>query len=51
MDAVGINAIYAPFVVGTTVSFETEPPSVSDMASRIEVNIETYGYLLQKVQA
>ena len=46
MDAVGINAIYAPFVVGTTVLFEAEPSSVSDMASRIEVNIKTYGYFV-----
>ena len=46
MDAVGIYAIYAPFVVCTTVLFETEPPSVSDMASRIEVNIKTYGYFV-----
>ena len=48
MDAVGIHVIYASFAVGTTVSFETAPASVSDMASRIEVSIETYRYFVSE---
>jgi L-amino acid N-acyltransferase YncA len=34
-DAEAIRRIYAPFVLHTAVSFETEPPSVDEMRSRI----------------
>jgi len=34
-DAEAIQRIYAPFVLHTAVSFETEPPSVDEMRSRI----------------
>jgi L-amino acid N-acyltransferase YncA len=34
-DAAGCAAIYAPFVTGTAVSFETEPPTATAMADRI----------------
>jgi phosphinothricin acetyltransferase len=34
-DATPIQAIYAPYVRETVVSFELEPPSVADMAHRI----------------
>ena len=34
-DAEAIQRIYAPFVLRTAVSFETEPPSVDEMRSRI----------------
>ncbi len=34
-DAEAIQRIYAPFVLHTAVSFETEPPSVDQMRSRI----------------
>jgi L-amino acid N-acyltransferase YncA len=34
-DAESIQRIYAPFVVHTAVSFETEPPSVDEMRSRM----------------
>ena len=36
------DAIYARSVVALLFQFETEQPSVSDMALRIEVNIEAY---------
>lgn len=35
-DAPGVHAIYAPFVRDTTVSFETDVPSVGEMTRRIE---------------
>ena len=35
-DAPAIAKIYAPFVESTAVSFETIPPSVDEMAARIE---------------
>ncbi len=34
-DAEAIQQIYAPFVLHTAVSFETEPPGVDEMRSRI----------------
>ena len=34
-DAEAIQRIYAPFVLHTAVSFETEPPGVDEMRSRI----------------
>jgi L-amino acid N-acyltransferase YncA len=34
-DAAGVQAIYAPVVRDTPISFELEPPGVADMQSRI----------------
>src|SRR4051794_29156124 len=34
-DAAACAAIYAPYVTDTVVSFETEPPSAQEFASRI----------------
>ena len=34
-DAAACAGIYAPYVTGTTVTFETEPPDVAEMARRI----------------
>ena len=34
-DGAGCAAIYAPFVTGTAVSFEAEPPGPAQMAERI----------------
>ena len=34
-DAAGIQAIYAPIVRDTAISFELDPPSVEEMASRV----------------
>jgi L-amino acid N-acyltransferase YncA len=38
-DAAAIQAIYAPVVKHTTISFEIEPPTVAQMAERIESNL------------
>jgi L-amino acid N-acyltransferase YncA len=35
-DAPAIAAIYAPYVAGTVISFEEEPPSAGEMAMRME---------------
>jgi L-amino acid N-acyltransferase YncA len=35
-DADDILAIYAPYIARTAISFEEQPPSVDEMASRIE---------------
>jgi phosphinothricin acetyltransferase len=34
-DAAAIQAIYAPYVTSTPISFEIEPPSVDEMAARM----------------
>jgi phosphinothricin acetyltransferase len=34
-DAAAIQAIYAPVVTGTPISFELAPPSVDEMSERI----------------
>lgn len=38
-DAAACAAIYAPYVTDTAISFETEPPSAAQMATRIESSI------------
>jgi L-amino acid N-acyltransferase YncA len=35
-DAKAILGVYAPYVIDTAISFEEEPPSVEEMADRIE---------------
>lgn len=45
-DAPEIAAIYAPIVTQTPISFEIEPPSVAEMAARIEATRATYPYLV-----
>lgn len=44
-DAVQIQAIYAPIVAETTISFEQVVPTVEDMAERIEKTTERYPWL------
>jgi len=46
LDAAAIQAIYAPMVERTAISVELEPPSVEDMARRIESTLPTYPYLV-----
>ena len=45
-DAPSIQAIYAPFCESTTVSFEVRPPSVEEMAGRIERISPQYPWLV-----
>ena len=44
-DAPFIQAIYAPIVEKTVISFEVVPPTVSDMAKRIETTLRSYPFL------
>jgi phosphinothricin acetyltransferase len=41
-DAAGVQAIYAPVVRDTAISFEEEPPSVEEMAGRISATLPTH---------
>jgi L-amino acid N-acyltransferase YncA len=45
-DSAGCAAIYAPFVTGTAVSFETEPPTAAQMAERIASCLRTHPWLI-----
>lgn len=44
-DAPAIQAIYAPIVRGTAISFEDVPPTAEEMAQRITIVSEAYPYL------
>ena len=50
-DAADIQAIYAPFVQETSVSFETVPPSLQGMAERIAGNLASHGYFVAQLDA
>ena len=50
-DAADIQAIYAPFVQATSVSFETVPPSVETIADRISGNLASHGYFVAQSDA
>ena len=45
-DAAACAAIYAPYVVDTTVSFEEEPPDPSEMGRRISAAQERHAWLV-----
>lgn len=45
-DAAAIQAIYAPIVAGTAISFEEVPPSIEEMRQRIVTTLRTYPYLV-----
>ena len=45
-DAVRCLAIYAPYVRETTVSFEAEPPTVEEMARRIDDAVRDHAWLV-----
>jgi len=48
-DAAAIQAIYAPVVEHTAISFEETPPSVAEMAARIEAVMKDYPYLVAEL--
>jgi phosphinothricin acetyltransferase len=45
-DAAGIQAIYAPVVRETAISFEWDPPSVEDMRQRLGNTLEGMPWLV-----
>ncbi|SDI11728.1 arsinothricin resistance N-acetyltransferase ArsN1 family B [Pseudomonas abietaniphila] len=49
-DASAIQAIYAPMVLDTVISFELIPPTVDDMAARIAATLPTHPYLVAEVE-
>jgi L-amino acid N-acyltransferase YncA len=45
-DAAGVQAIYAPIVRDTAISFELEPPSVEEVRRRIEATLQRLPWLV-----
>lgn len=45
-DAAACAAIYAPYVLDTPISFETEPPSTEQMAERITLAQRMHAWLV-----
>lgn len=45
-DAAEIQAIYSPIVEHTAVTFEEVPPTIDEMAGRIEETLLGYHYLV-----
>ena len=45
-DAAAIASIYAPYVTGTPVSFETEPPDAEEMRRRMVASAGLYPWLV-----
>ena len=45
-DAAACAAIYAPYVLETAISFETEPPGPAEMAERIAAATRAHAWLV-----
>jgi L-amino acid N-acyltransferase YncA len=45
-DAAACAAVYAPYVTGSTATFEYDPPSVDDMAARIARALLAHAWLV-----
>lgn len=45
-DAAAVQAIYAPWVQDTPISFETEPPTVEEMRRRITSTLPAFPWLV-----
>lgn len=45
-DAAQVQAIYAPIVAATAISFEETPPTVAEMAGRIRSTLAAYPYFV-----
>ena len=48
-DAPGILAIYAPFIEHTSLTFETEVPSIEAFAQRIETYLQNWPWLVCEI--
>ena len=45
-DAAAVARIYAPYVLETAITFETEPPTAETMAQRIAKTLLTHPWLI-----
>jgi L-amino acid N-acyltransferase YncA len=51
LDGAGCAAVYAPYVTGTAVTFELQPPTAEEMGSRIEGAWERHAWLVLEEKA
>jgi phosphinothricin acetyltransferase len=49
-DAEALRAIYAPYVEGTAVSFETVVPTVDEFAARIRKSVSQWAWLVAEAE-
>lgn len=49
-DAAAIQAIYAPYVTDTIISFEMTPPSIEEMAARIDKTLGKFPWLVYEIE-
>lgn len=49
-DAQALLDIYAPYVLQTAITFETEVPTLEDFRQRIEHTLQNYPYLVAETQ-
>jgi phosphinothricin acetyltransferase len=45
-DAAACAAIYEPYVTGTAITFETEPPGAAEMADRIAAALDRHAWVV-----
>ncbi len=45
-DAAACRAVYAPYVLGSAVSFEEEPPTEAQVRERIEASLATHAWVV-----
>ncbi len=45
-DIPAVREIYAPYVAGTTVSFEYQPPTLEEFTARVERTVKQYPWLV-----
>jgi phosphinothricin acetyltransferase len=45
-DAAAVHVIYAPYVIDTPITFETEVPTLADITQRIETTLASYPWLV-----
>jgi phosphinothricin acetyltransferase len=45
-DGAACAAVYEPYVIDTAITFETEPPSAEQMATRIARSLRTHAWLV-----
>lgn len=45
-DAAAVAAVYAPYVTGTSITFETDPPSADEMGRRIAAAQRSHAFLV-----
>lgn len=50
-DAAALAEIYAPFVTGSHISFETGPPDVAEMRSRMDAGCGLYPWLVAEPES